>query len=114
MRSLSIQVQPERSPGLDMQRLAQAFESIADMRDLVNNHAFGNGFDDGAYFNFNFDTSRAEELWKTVQKSVYQSPEFREHMACASMAMCSSDEGWHDYLQLFHFDPLVEIDTFTN
>jgi len=96
-----------------MQRLALAFESIAEMRDLVDHHAFSNGYDNGTYFNFTFGTPLAKELWGVVQKLVYQSPEFRKHMSCASMAMCSDEEGWHDYLQLFHFDPSVEVDSFT-
>jgi hypothetical protein len=35
-------------------------------------------------------------------------------MAKAAMAMCSTDEEWNDYVQLFHWDPAVpqeQLDT---
>jgi len=110
MRSLSIQVQPERSPGLDMEQLCKAFEEIAGRSDLVAHHSFDNGEDGTTYFNFTFGTTRAKLLWQTIRSHIYKSPEFGPHMSLASMAMCSSETGWHAYLQLFHFDPSVRLD----
>jgi hypothetical protein len=108
MRSLSIQVQPNQSPGIDMHRLASAFGEIAAMREVAEHHAFDNGGDDGPYV-----TGRAGELWRLIQTKIYESPEFSLHMKRASIAMCSSEAGWDDYLLLAHFDPAAKLDAAT-
>jgi hypothetical protein len=45
-----------------------------------------------------------------VQALLYREGDVAAHMRQASMALCSSEEGWNDYLLLHHFDPLVAID----
>lgn len=110
MKSLSIQVQPERSPGLDTARLTQAFISVVQMRDLVKHHSFDNGIDGGPYFNYTFGTPNAGDFWRVIQDEIFNSQEFGHHMTRASMVMCSSETGWDEYLQLFHYDPSVPID----
>ncbi len=32
-------------------------------------------------------------------------------MKMASMAMCSEEDAWDDYLQLFHYDSSVQLDS---
>ena len=110
MRSLSIQLQPERCPGIDVERITAAFSAIAALTDLVQHHAFVSGNDKGAYFNYTFGTARARELWRRIRSDVYGSGEIGLQMRRASMAMCSSEAGWDDYLLLYHFDPTVQLD----
>ena len=111
MRSLSIQIQPDRSPGIDMDKVRVVFEGIAAMRDLVEHHSFDGGEQNGPYFNFTFGTPDALGLWRVIEACVYGSEEIGPHMRKASMAMCSSPSGWNDYLILFHFDPAVPRDS---
>ena len=110
MRALSVQVQPSRSPGIDMAGILAEFEAIAGATELVKHHAFDSGDDKGAYFNFTFGTPDAKNLWQLIQSRLYNSGNFSNHMRQASMAMCSSEEGWDDYLLLYHFDPTVGLD----
>lgn len=114
MRSLSVQVQPDRSPGLDIRQLTATFEKIANQGSLVKHHEFDGDDEDGAYFNFTFETERAAELWRQIQASIYESAEYGVRTKCASIAVCSSEEGWDDYLLLFHFDATVEVDDVTS
>lgn len=93
-----------------MRQLAVAFEEIAKQTSMVKHHDFNSGEEQVSYFNFTFGTERAAELWQLIQSSIYENAEFAPHMRRASMAMCSSEEGWDDYLLLFHFDLAVEID----
>lgn len=111
MKSLSVQVQPDRSPGIDMARLADLFQELAGRGDLVLRHAFDNGDDNGAYYNFTFGTERPGDLWQAIRQLIYLAPEHQAHMAVASMAMCSSEAGWDDYLQLYHWDSEVPVVT---
>jgi hypothetical protein len=110
MRALSIQVQPARSPGIDMAGVIAEFEAIACVTEVVKHHAFDSGNDEGAYFNFTFGTPDARKLWQVIQERLYNPGAISKHMRQASMAMCSSEEGWDDYLLLYHFDPTVGLD----
>jgi hypothetical protein len=109
VRSLSVQVQPERSPGIDMTGLTELFRGLVSRIDLVRRHSFDNGYDKGAYFNFTFGTDRPAELWTVMQDSIFQAPAHKTHMATAAMAMCSGEQGWRDYVQLYHWDPEVPV-----
>lgn len=110
MRALSIQVQPARSPGIDMAGVLAEFEAVASITELVKHHAFDSGDDHGPYFNFTFGTSDAKRLWQLIQNRFYSSGSFSSHMRQASMVMSSSEEGWDDYLLLYHFDSTVGLD----
>jgi hypothetical protein len=110
MRALSIQVQPARSSVLDIDRLTMVFAEIAAMTDLVQHHQFDRGHDKVPYVNFTFGTTRAADLWRVIRARVYEDGALGPHMRLASMAMCSSEEGWASYLLLYHFDPTVTLD----
>jgi hypothetical protein len=111
MRALSIQVQPHRSAGIDVERISDALGEIAAMADLVQHHQFNHGHDKVAYLNFTFGASDAASLWRVIRERLYEDEQLGPHMKAASMAMCSSESGWDDYLQLYHFDPAVALDS---
>jgi hypothetical protein len=110
VRALSIQVQPERSKGFDLDRLMAACADIAAMTDLVDHHQFDRGHDQVPYLNFTFGTRHAASLWGLLRTRLYEDEALGPHMRAASMAMCSSTEGWHEYLLLYHYDPAVKLD----
>jgi hypothetical protein len=109
MRALSIQVQPARSSALDVERVSAVFTEIAGMADVVQRHQFDRGYDDGPYLNFTFGTTQAAALWRVVWERLYEDDLLGPHMRIASMAMCSSEQGWDDYVLLHHFDPTVPL-----
>ena len=109
MRALSIQVQPARCPEIDIDRLSAAFADLL-TTGLVAHHSFSRGDDKGPYLNFTFGTSDAPALWNLIRARFYESDEFGVQMRTASMAMCSSEQGWDDYALLYHFDPGVETE----
>ncbi|MDR2011560.1 MAG: hypothetical protein LBQ20_00645 [Rhodanobacter sp.] len=92
-----------------MIEVAELFRSLVSRIDLVRHHSFDNGYDNGVYYNFTFGTERPAELWTVMQESIFQVPAHKAHMAAAAMAMCSSEQGWEDYVQLYHWDPEVPV-----
>jgi hypothetical protein len=62
------------------------------------------------YLNFTSGTQHAASLWRLIQTRLYADAELGPHMRLASMAMCSSTNGWDAYLLLYHFDPGVKLD----
>ena len=94
-----------------MAGLTDLFRSLVNRIDLVRHHSFDSGHDNGAYYNFTFGTDRPAELWTVMQDSIFQAPAHKAHLAIAAMAMCSSEQGWQDYVQLHHWDPEVLVVT---
>lgn len=110
MRSISIQIQPVRSPGIDMPRIMATFEVLTKNTHLVQHHCFENGQDGDAYSNFTFGTLDVKNLWQLIKRDFYNDSILGPHMRQASIAMCSSEDGWDNYAQLYHFDPNVSLD----
>lgn len=111
VRSISIQIQPNLSPSIDMEAVANEFSAIAIMSELVASHSFDSGDDNGKYFNYTFEAKKPLHLWREIQSRLYEKQELAVHMKKSSMAMCSDEDSWDDYLQLFHFDPTVPLDS---
>lgn len=106
MKAISIQVQPDRSYGLDTEKLKEAFAQLAVHKDLVLEKAFESNFDEEPYLNFTFETTNTAALWDVIWRKLYLSPEFGVHMAYASMAVSANVDDWSDYTQLYHFENL--------
>lgn len=108
MRTLSIQVQPDRVPTLDIDRLRAMMDAIALDGELVANHTFDSGIDNGPYLNFTFGTFGANKLWERIIEGPFRDPSLG--LEAASIVDCSSESGWDDYLLLFHYDPTIAVD----
>lgn len=67
------------------------------------------GEDDGLYININFDTNDIVSLWDAIGELVTSDPLW----ASATIACCEGDNGWDDYLLLYHFDETEQLDTLT-
>ena len=110
MKALSVQVQPSRGQGMDLQLLQARFGAVAENALLVKRHQFDRGYDKVEYLNFTFGTDDLRALWSFIEQSLYEDEQLRGAMAAASMAMCEGQHGWNDYLLLYHFDPTVKTD----
>lgn len=111
MRWLCIQIQPNRSPGIGMAQITLACEAIASTPKLVDCHSFDCGEDQGPYFNFTFGATYPLQLWETIQTCIYGNKGLDPHLRRSSTVVCTGEDGWDDYLLLFHFDPDVELDS---
>jgi hypothetical protein len=109
-RTLHIQVQPGLADSLDTIRLRREFQAIATDNPLVTGHRSRNGTEDGEYYNFDFDTSSPSELWIQIQSMIYDASEFGQSVRNSSMAICTGQHGWEDYLLIHHWDPDENLD----
>jgi hypothetical protein len=110
LKALSIQIQPDRAPELNIAEVRHAFETLAITSPLVREHQFDEGFDETRYLNFTFGTEDLKGLWASIQSNIFGNPTLAEPIAKASIVVCEGEEGWNDYLHLFHFDPTVPRD----
>jgi hypothetical protein len=108
MPALTVQVQPERAPRLDLDGVLGIFSRAAEMADAEL--TVTEGGDDGPYINYDFLTSDLPRLWEVLQSQVYTDEELGPQLALASIATCQGSRGWDNYLLLHHYDRSVKLD----
>lgn len=95
MRRLSVQLQPDRSPTLDVRNVVTLLESLAiGVRVSEAN-------DDGRYVNLDFEAADLSGLWESIRREVKSIAGLSE----AAIIVCEGEIGWDDYLLLHHYDP---------
>jgi hypothetical protein len=101
MKTLLIQVQPQRVSALPVERVTAAFTSISSMPGVVEH-----GFDRGDYYlNFSFGASDVADLWRHIRSRVFA--EFGHCLEASSIVICEGESGWDDYHLLHHFDDTI-------
>ncbi len=106
--NFSLQIHPDRAPGLDLTAVRSICERIALDTDIVSRFSFVEGADD-AQVNVNFATSDRRALWRRLQAELYDGVN-GSALKQSSMVMCEGQHGWDDYLLLHHYDPSVACD----
>jgi hypothetical protein len=104
MKSLLIQVQPQRVSALPVERVIAAFTAISSMPEVVE-HRFDHGDD---YLNFWFGASDVANLWRHIRSRVFA--EFGHCLESSSIVICKGESGWDDYHLLYHFDETIPRD----
>jgi len=100
MKRLSIQLQPARSPELNLAEAVAKLSSLApDVRATEHQEK-------GPYVNVDFKTADLSGLWQSVREVLEALPGLNR----AAIVVCEGDRGWDDYLLLHHFDPEEKVD----
>lgn len=81
MRSLSVQVQSERSRSIDMARISALFQELVSRKNHVLRNSIDSGLDDGAYFSFTIGTKHSAALWCAMQVVIGLASECQKHLA---------------------------------
>jgi hypothetical protein len=100
MKIFCIQIQPELSPGIDVEA------AVAAVCRLDASARVSRGNDDGTYVNLRFEVPSAAVLWNSLQQLLKGRPE----LAQAAIVVCEGSYGWDDYLLLHHFDADEPLD----
>jgi hypothetical protein len=100
MKRLNIQLQPARSPELNLA------EAVAKLSSLAPGVRTTEGQDQGLYVNVDFKTADLSGLWKSVQRALEAVPGLKR----AAIIVCEGERGWDDYLLLHHLDPQEQVD----
>lgn len=99
MKRLHVQLQPARSPELDVNRVVAQLQTVAPA-------GVTTGQDSVPYINVDFVTANVGALWSALRGVI------RADTATARcvIACCEGEHGWDDYLLLHHFDPTQPLD----
>ena len=109
MPTLAVQVQPNRSPALDLDAVLSLFTSAAELADAELEVSAGE--DDGPYVNYRFRTRDLTRLWEILQGQVFWDQANGPSLAACSIVTCEGNRGWHDYRLLHHYDRTLILDT---
>ena len=107
---LRIQIHPDVVPELDLTLLRELFEHLGNTEATALRYRWEEGDDNGKFVNLAFKTSDRSALWAVVEAELYGHPVLGDLLGKASMALCTGDNGWDDYLLLYHFNPKFEVD----
>jgi hypothetical protein len=101
MKRVNIQLQPARSPRLDMRAAAES------LRGLQDGSTLSQGEDAGRpYVNIGFEAPDPAKLWAAIREQLRAYPE----LAAAAIVVCQGEHSWDEYLLLHHFDPCQALD----
>jgi hypothetical protein len=104
MRKFCIQLQPDRSPRLDLEK------AVVELTALAKHASVSKGEDRVQYVNVILSAIDAIGLWAAIRKRL----QANEELAKASTVICQGERGWDDYLLLHHFNPNVPLDELTD
>ena len=110
MRTLSIQFQPLRAPGLTSRRVASVLADLAASVLSVRAFSFRGGNDRGPYINYFFETRSPVKTWNAVSMSALKHRGIGAQLRRSTIITCEGTRGWDNYLLLHHFNPKVELD----
>jgi len=97
--SLHVQIQPSRSPDLDIEEVVNRLLALAPA-------TVSRGDDAGRYVNVDFNPAEARGLWSAVEGQILTD----QGLAGFSIVCCTGENGWDDYLLLHHYDPSEPLD----
>lgn len=114
MVTFCIQVQPDRAPELDVDQVRALCKQLASDTTIVERHRVVEGDDNGPYMNLMFEIAKPIEFWQSFQEKIYADAIIGAAMGRASMATCTGEHEWDDYLLLYHYDKGLELDVLHN
>ena len=115
MNSLSagqvrLQVHTDAIPSEALASLRRECESLA--ASLIGSLGvhFEKGEDEGKYLNIVFGSHAPQNLWPHIKAALYNSALHGKVLHSQSMALRTGEDGWNDYVLLYHFDPHVPVE----
>ena len=94
MGYLSIQIQPELAPTINVEGVTSFLKSEGYNPERIE------GNDSGKHINLNIETNNIKNLWVKIEKYLQEHNE----LSNSSIIICKGHQGWDNYLLLHHFD----------
>lgn len=99
MKCISIQFFPTRDQRWDLGDLLAQLRAIGRYPEVDADEG-GSGS-----VNLNFFTEDVQRCWRDLEQGVLNDAALGEWVRQNAIVVCEGDQGWDDYLLLWHFDP---------
>ena len=93
MKTLNIQYQPHRVPGVDESQVRKLMSGIGSRANLVEDFDISEGIDEIRYLNFNFATDDLAGLWDCIEGELLESSEIGPELKKSTIIVCEGDAG---------------------
>jgi hypothetical protein len=113
VRTLNIQFQPQRAPGLDPAAVVELLKLVGSDERLASRAQVTEGIDDGPYINATYSTSDPVSLWAAVRERALGHEALGPALQRSVIITCTGDDGWDDYRLLHHFEETEPLDELT-
>ena len=100
MKYLHIQLQPDLNLSIDKVEVKTVLSSAGYIPEIQE------GDDNGPYINFNIQTNDLKQTWQAVYSILSKLP----YVSSSAIVACGGDNGWDDYLLLYHYDKSESVD----
>jgi len=101
---IHIQIQPDLDDSHEIDELVMLMKSIGLNAEIEKPET------DESYLNLDFNTSDPKNLWTEMKLKLLNDPKLGNWMKKVSIIVCEGDFGWDDYLLLWSFGDLDELD----
>jgi hypothetical protein len=110
MSALSILVRLDHAPELDPAAIKQRLAAVGHAEQVVSKVNVIEGEEDGGYINVTYSSGDLQALWTLIRSELAGGAARGPSMLGCTIAVCTGQFGWDDYLLLHHFDPLQPLD----
>ncbi len=109
MKTLNIQIQPSRCLAIESDTIVACFRKFSENNEyVVELKTVENKAED--YINIFLSSLNLSKLWATLKEYIFSSGQLNSQVASALIVICEGDDGWNDYLLLYHFDKSEQTD----
>lgn len=107
MKQINIQLQDSTPANENLPKLLGKLAMIGSAHATTETTWLTSGEEDGRYFNLNIECSDLGQVWPLLQPLVTSGLSQGIRM----IVTCQGEDGWNDYLLLYHFDESELVDT---
>lgn len=107
MKTLNIQIQDGIPPLENLPLLLGKIAQIGSDHEATEAVSVASGDDSGAYYNLTIESKDLGALWPLLRDEVAANHQIR------IIVTCEGEDGWNDYLLLYHYDKSEVVDTLT-
>lgn len=105
MKCISVQFHPARDPRYDLDDLLALVRAIGRYPEIDTDEG------DDENINLNFFTEDIRHFWSDFEKGVLNDSELGDWVKNTTVIVCEGDEGWDNYLLLWHYDESEATDS---
>jgi hypothetical protein len=111
MKTLCFQVQPKRSPAIDLDAVTALMVRIA-MSSDIREFTIQRGHGKNPWVNFLFTSASIARTWSRLESGAITHSRLGAKLRRSSIVTCQGSRGWDDYRLLHHFDSRQALDRF--
>ena len=109
-RTLIVQLQQERLSDDLLNFAIHQLKQLESDLELSKAVKFVYGEKDGNYVNIEFESFDLRRLWDAIKKKLLHDDVVGGLLKKGAIVVCQGNSCWSDYLMLYHYDDLTEVD----